>query len=120
MKKVFTLFFAAILFSVAAFSQERRYHNDNRYDNSYQYPSSNNGYGDSYNNDWNNGGYDHHFDRDRRFHKREWFRHRRFEDRNDDGMIFRDHGYYDNYHRDYDWHRRRFVLGIEFGGRHRF
>lgn len=107
MKKIFTLIFAVTLFSAGAFAQERRHHDDNSHNN-------------SYNNNWNRGNNDDHFDGDHKFSRREWSRHRRFESRDGDGMFFRRRGYYDNYHRDYDQHGRRFSLNILIGKRDRY
>jgi len=109
MKKIFTLFFAGMLISAAAFAQERHYHNEDRSDNSYQYPSPNSGYGNFYNNGWSNRGYDDHFDRDRRFERRGWFRHRRFER----------YGYDNNFGPYFHRHRRS-GFEIMIGRRHRF
>ncbi|MFI5188075.1 MAG: hypothetical protein ACHQF0_15195, partial [Chitinophagales bacterium] len=93
---------------------------DDRYYNSGQSLYSNNGYGDSYKKGWNDEGFNDHFDRDRRFHEKEWYNHRRFEHRDADDMNFRNRGYYDNYDRDFYRHRRKFALEILIGRKDRF
>lgn len=111
MKKIFTLMFATVLFSAAAFAQ-KRYHSDNNYTPSYQYQS--NGYADN-GNRWKD---DHvgYLDHSTAFQKRDWDDQRRDWNLNDrESVIGRSRFYNDNYDRYRARKSSRFSLQIFFG-----
>jgi hypothetical protein len=116
MKKIFTLMFATVLFSAAAFAQ-KRYHKDNSYIPSYQYQS--NGYADN-GNHWkdDNVGYK---DRSTAFQKRDWDDNRGDRFMNDkESVIGRSRFYNDNYDRYHYRKNRRLSFQVFFGERNRF
>src|SRR5205814_6059974 len=117
-----TLFFIGVLFSAAGFAQEHRYYNNNKYNDTYQYPSSGNGYDytDPYNNSWNDGDYGDRFRHSHRFNRWRWYHKRHWGYRDADDMIPRNQGYYDNYNRGEYWHKKRLSLQIFIHGRNRF
>ena len=133
MKKIFTLLFATVLFSAAAFAQ-KRYHNDNSYTPSYQYQS--NGYGDNgtywkndndgytdrstafQKRDWDDQRRDGDDDRFMNDQRRDWDNHRFMNDR--ESVIGRSRFYNDNYDRYRARRSRRFSFQIFLGERNRF